>query len=279
MGNTDEERCAGFLHDILEDTEMTEKELEEAGIPAGIIYALKILKHDKNIEYDKYIKNIIDSKNPIALKVKYNDLKHNYERGKKYPELQEKHGAALKEISKVIEERNKVTLYKQEQVEQKDYEIAVFAAGCFWGVQHYFEKKKGVIKSLVGYTGGKEENPSYEDVRNHKTRHYEAVLVEYDKNIISYEELVKLFFEIHDPAQTNGQGPDIGQQYLSGIFYKNESQLKIIKKLINILKEKGYVVNTKIEKFNNFWIAEEYHQNYYEKTGGSPYCHIRTKKF
>ena len=97
-------------------------------------------------------------------------------------------------------------------------EKAIFACGCFWGVQHQMERAKGVVGSTVGYTGGKEQHPTYQEVKAHSTGHAEAVLVEYDAEQTTYKELCKLFFEIHDPAQTDGQGPDIGPQYRSEIF-------------------------------------------------------------
>lgn len=275
MGKTDEERCTGFLHDVLEDTDYTVEMLEEAGIPDGVINALELLTHDKDTLYYNYIQHIIDSHNPIALRVKYNDLQHNYERGKAYPDLQEKHGKALKMIKAAIEEMNRVTPYEPKE----NCETAVFAAGCFWGVQHYFQRKNGVLNTYVGYIGGEEEHPTYDEVRAHHTHHIEAILVEYNPEEVSYSDLCKLFFEIHDPAQTDGQGPDKGSQYRSAVFYKDEEQLTITNELISILREKGYEVNTLIKPATRFWIAEGYHQNYYENTGGSPYCHVRRRKF
>lgn len=275
MGKTDEERCTGFLHDVLEDTNYTVEMLEEAGIPDGVINALELLTHDKDTLYYDYIQHIIDSHNPIALRVKYNDLQHNYERGKAYPDLQEKHGKALKMVKAAIEEMNRVTPYEPKE----NSETAIFAAGCFWGVQHYFQRKNGVLNTYVGYIGGEEEYPTYDEVRAHHTHHIEAILVEYNPAEVSYTDLCKLFFEIHDPAQTDGQGPDKGSQYRSAVFYKDEEQLTITNELISILREKGYEVNTLIKPATRFWIAEGYHQNYYENTGGSPYCHVRRRKF
>ncbi|MCQ2196570.1 MAG: peptide-methionine (S)-S-oxide reductase MsrA [Bacteroidaceae bacterium] len=275
MGRTDEERCAGFLHDVIEDTSVTAQDLLDAGISESVVNALQLLTHDKKTSYDEYVQQIIDSKNPIALRVKFNDLTHNFARGKAYPELQAKHGKALQKIQKAIEDMERTIPYQPTE----GTEVAVFAAGCFWGVQHYFERKKGVMRSLVGYTGGKEENPTYEMVRQHKTTHVEAVLVEFDQSIITYRELCKLFFEIHDPAQTDGQGPDKGSQYLSGVFYASKEQEAITNELVDILRQKGHEVNTMIRPLNTFWTAENYHQNYYEHTGGSPYCHVRQKKF
>ena len=158
-------------------------------------------------------------------------------------------------------------------------EKAIFACGCFWGTQHQFDRAKGVVRTTVGYIGGKEENPTYLEVKTHATGHAEAVLVEYDEEQTSFIELCKLFFEIHDPAQTDGIGPDLGPQYRSEIFYLNEQQLNESKEVIALLRSKGYEVNTKLTPATTFWEGEDYHQKYYDKTGGEPYCHIRVKKF
>ena len=279
MGKTDEERCAGFLHDVIEDTDWTKEMLLEAGIPEDVVNALELLTHKKDTDYFDYVQNIVDSNNPIALQVKYNDLRHNYKRGKAYPDLQMKHGKALSIIKSAIDKLNEVYLYDMKPALQAGHQIAIFAAGCFWGVQHYFMRQKGVVGTLVGYTGGRKEFPTYEEVRNHRTKHVEAVLVKFNPNIITFKELCKLFFEIHDPSQTDGQGPDKGEQYRSTVFYLTEEQHRITDELISILREKGYEVNTLVRPSLPFWVAERYHQRYYENTGGSPYCHIRTKKF
>lgn len=131
----------------------------------------------------------------------------------------------------------------------------------------------------MGYTGGEEVFPTYADVRDHKTHHVEAVIIEYNPEQVSYESLCKLFFEIHDPAQTNGVGPDIGPQYRSCIFYCNPFQKQTAQQVMQILRNKGYEVNTLLLPQQTFYIGEAYHQHYYEHTGGEPYCHIRTKKF
>ena len=275
MGKTDEERCAGFLHDVMEDTCYTAEDLLEQGIPESVVNALKLLTHDKYCDYYDYIQKIIDSHNPIALHVKYYDLQHNFARGKAYPDLQEKHGKAIKIVKKAIDEMDKVYLYEPKE----GFTSAIFAAGCFWGVQHYFERMRGVLNTYVGYTGGSEENPTYEEVRSHRTHHIESILVEYNPKEVTYHDLCKLFFEIHDPEQTDGQGPDKGEQYRSAVFYQNDEQLKTTEYLISILREKGYKVNTLIRPACQFWVAEKYHQNYYDNTGGNPYCHIRKKKF
>lgn len=158
-------------------------------------------------------------------------------------------------------------------------ETAIFACGCFWGVEHYFKKAPGVISTQVGYTGGTKANPTYKEVCAHTTGHVEAIRVVYDASKTSYEELAKLFFEIHDPTQANGQGPDIGPQYLSEAFYLNQEQQDTLEMLIGILKKQGLNVVTKVRPAATFWPAEDYHQDYYEKTGGTPYCHFRTKRF
>ena len=156
---------------------------------------------------------------------------------------------------------------------------AIFAAGCFWGVQYQFQRQAGVLNTTVGYTGGPEQNPTYPEVKAHKTQHVEAIKVDYDENVVSYENLCKLFFEIHDPAQTDGIGPDLGPQYRSEIFYLDEEQKEIAESVIALLREKGDEVNTVLRSAETFWEAEEYHQHYYDKTGDEPYCHIRVKKF
>ncbi len=158
-------------------------------------------------------------------------------------------------------------------------ETAIFACGCFWGAQYQFEHAKGVIKSTVGYMGGDKENPTYQEVKAHITGHAEVTQVEFDADETTYTDLCKVFFEIHDPAQTDGQGPDIGPQYRSEIFYLNEEQKKQAEEVIELLRSKGYEVNTRLTPASTFWVGEDYHQHYYDKTGGEPYCHIRTKKF
>jgi peptide methionine sulfoxide reductase msrA/msrB len=156
---------------------------------------------------------------------------------------------------------------------------AIFAAGCFWGVEYYMKRAKGVISATVGYTGGTVKNPSYKEVSSHRTGHAEAIEIVFDPSKTTYEELAKLFFEIHDPTQVDRQGPDIGNQYRSEIFYTNNEQKATAEKLINILKSKGYKVATKLEPAGPFYKAEDYHQDYYQKNGETPYCHRYEKKF
>lgn len=160
-----------------------------------------------------------------------------------------------------------------------DTEEAIFAAGCFWGVEHYFKQVKGVLKTEVGYIGGHTEHPSYESVCRHTTGHYEALRIIYDKKLISFEQLCMYFFEIHDFSQEDGQGPDLGPQYLSRIFYYNEAQKKSAEKIIKRLETKGYKVATQLLPVTPFWPAEGYHQDYYAKTGHQPYCHTYKKIF
>jgi len=156
---------------------------------------------------------------------------------------------------------------------------AIFASGCFWGTEYHFQKARGVLQTTVGYTGGTAEKPTYKEVCSGTTGHAEAVEVIFDQEKISYEELAKLFFEIHDPTQVNRQGPDIGEQYRSEIFYLDDQQKETAIKLIEQLKTKGFNVATKVTKASAFWNAEDYHQDYYMKKNGSPYCHIYTKRF
>jgi len=156
---------------------------------------------------------------------------------------------------------------------------AIFASGCFWGTEYFFKKAKGVLYTTVGYTGGHTENPYYGDVCKGNTGHAEAVEVIFDPDQTSYEDLVKLFFETHDFTQLNRQGPDIGDQYRSEIFYIDEGQKNIALEYIRELKGKGYNVATDLNKAGKFWKAENYHQDYYEKTGGKPYCHSHKNIF
>lgn len=158
-------------------------------------------------------------------------------------------------------------------------ERAIFAAGCFWGVEYYLAKAEGVYATSVGYIGGSIANPTYKEVCYNNTGHAEAVEVFFDPQKTSFEKLAKLFFEIHDFTQVNRQGPDIGDQYRSEIFYLNEAQKQTAQELINILKEKGFSVATKLTPASVFWKAEDYHQDYYEHKGSLPYCHGYKKVF
>ncbi len=158
-------------------------------------------------------------------------------------------------------------------------EEAIFAAGCFWGVEYYFKKFNGVLTATSGYTGGETENPDYKQVCSGKTGHAEAVKVVFNKLKTNYASLVRYFFEIHDFEQVDRQGPDIGTQYRSAIFYKGEDQKKMADEIIDSLFAKGYMVATILEKATKFWIAEDYHQDYYDLKGTHPYCHSYKKVF
>ncbi|TCD47135.1 bifunctional methionine sulfoxide reductase B/A protein [Chlorobium sp. N1] len=164
-------------------------------------------------------------------------------------------------------------------VPQPETAKAVFAGGCFWGVEHQLAKLDGVISVVSGYSGGTKENPTYREVCSGTTGHAEAVEVSYDPSVVDYETIARLFFEIHDPTQLNRQGPDVGNQYRSAVFYRDEEQKRVAEKLVAELKAKGYDVVTSIEKAGRFWEAEPYHQDYYEKSGHEPYCHIYQKRF
>lgn len=163
--------------------------------------------------------------------------------------------------------------------EVTDTEEAIFAAGCFWGVEYYFKKLPGVLRVQSGYTGGDKKFPTYQEVCSGTTGHLEAVRVLYDPSILDYQKLVQYFFEIHYFSQTDGQGPDIGEQYHSAIFYFDDKQKKIAEEVIQLLRDKQYSVATKLLPVKTFWPAEDYHQDYYAKNGKAPYCHRWEKIF
>lgn len=158
-------------------------------------------------------------------------------------------------------------------------DTAIFAGGCFWGVEYYMQKSAGVLSVESGYIGGTKDHPTYEEVCSGKTGHYEAVEIVFDPSKTSFETLARLFFEIHDPTQWNHQGPDYGIQYRSAVFYLSEEQRQVTEKLIGLLKEKGFKVVTEVRPATTFWKAEGYHQDYYEHKGTEPYCHGYTKRF
>jgi peptide methionine sulfoxide reductase msrA/msrB len=174
---------------------------------------------------------------------------------------------------------NSICLDFVEEKESSDVEKAYFGGGCFWGVEYYFSKETGVKSVICGYMGGKIDSPTYEQVCQGDTDHIEIVEVTFNPKIINFEKLCQLFFEIHNPTEINRQGPDIGRQYQSIIFYTNKKQEEIAQKLITILENKGYKIATKLKPASKFWVAEIYHQNYYQKNGREPYCHAYTKRF
>jgi peptide methionine sulfoxide reductase msrA/msrB len=158
-------------------------------------------------------------------------------------------------------------------------ETAYFASGCFWGTEYYLQQIPGVLSTTVGFTGGTVKNPSYKEVCTGRTGHAETVKVVFDPAKVSYREIAEMYFETHDPTQVNRQGPDIGTQYRSEIFYLNENQHKVAEELVGILESKGLDVATRITPASEFYEAENYHQDYYKHNGKTPYCHIYTRRF
>lgn len=156
------------------------------------------------------------------------------------------------------------------------HETATFAAGCFWGVEASFLAVPGVVDAVSGYTGGHTENPSYEQVCSGTTGHAEAVEVIFDPSKVSYETLVRKFFALHDPTQLNRQGPDVGEQYRSVVFYHTPEQKEVIERVIQELAPNYFpnTIATAVEPAQTFYRAEEYHQRYAEKHPGRVVCHI-----
>lgn len=149
-------------------------------------------------------------------------------------------------------------------------QTATFAAGCFWGVEAAFSKVDGVIDTKVGYAGGSTKNPTYEQVCSDQTGHAEVVKVDFDETKLSFQELLNIFFWCHDPTQLNRQGPDVGRQYRSAIFFHSAEQESLAKELIAEMNKSGEFkdpVVTEVLPASTFWMAEEYHQRYFEKKG------------
>jgi len=158
-------------------------------------------------------------------------------------------------------------------------ETAVFAGGCFWGIENYFSNLEGVVRATSGYSGGYMESPTYREVCSGETGHAEAVEVVFDPSVIPFDELARHFFEIHDPTTPNRQGVDVGNQYRSAVFYTSEQQRETVERLIGILRDRGFDVVTEVRPLDVFWPAEEYHQDYYGKNGGRSFCHTRVSRF
>lgn len=154
-------------------------------------------------------------------------------------------------------------------------QTAIFAAGCFWGVQFYFDEVPGVVQTEAGYTGGHTKAPTYEQVCSHTTGHAEAVKIVFDPAIVTYETLVRQFFRMHDPTQLNRQGPDIGDSYRSAIFYGDEIQRDVAVAVRDELNKTTFAdaIVTEITSAGDWWPAEEYHQKFAEKTGRGM-CHV-----
>ena len=174
---------------------------------------------------------------------------------------------------------NSISLEFEPAGKEAATDTAVFAGGCFWGVEYYMQKIDGVISTTVGYTGGHKDHPTYKEVCAGTTGHYEAIEVVFDPSKTSYEAVARMFFETHDPTQWNHQGPDFGEQYRSAVFYRNDAQKAVAEKLIALLKAKGLTVVTELKPAAKFWPAEDYHQDYYDHKGTLPYCHGYVKRF
>ncbi len=163
-----------------------------------------------------------------------------------------------------------VTLYGTDETVplRKGREIATFAAGCFWGIEDYFRQLEGVTATAVGYSGGTVKNPTYKQVCYMATGHAEAVRVEFDPSKISYEKLLEVFWKVHDPCQVGGQGPDMGDQYRSVVFFHSEKQKKTATKSMEELQgSRSKKITTQVVPEATFWMAEEYHQQYCLKNG------------
>ncbi len=157
------------------------------------------------------------------------------------------------------------------------HEIAVLGGGCFWCLESIFDQIKGVKSAESGYAGGTVKNPTYQQVCSGSTGHAEVVRIAYDKDIITYRDLLEVFFYIHDPTTLNRQGNDVGSQYRSIILYKNQEQEKIAKEVIEELEEQNIYddpIVTEVEPLDAFYLAEDYHQNYYENNRGQGYCQM-----
>jgi len=158
-------------------------------------------------------------------------------------------------------------------------EVGYFAGGCFWGVEHFLEKMPGVVAVESGYMGGPKDSPTYDEVSNGDSGHAETVRVTFEPQTIGYAAVAKRFFEIHDPTEVDRQGPDIGTQYRSAVFVTGPAQRAAVEDLIGKLKANGYAVATTVHDAGKFWLAEEYHQNYYVRTQKQPYCHTPVPRF
>jgi len=158
-------------------------------------------------------------------------------------------------------------------------EFGYFAGGCFWGVEHFLEMLPGVVAVESGYMGGATGSPTYEEVSSGTSGHAETVRVTFDPRTIGYAAVARRFFEIHDPTEVDRQGPDIGTQYRSAVFVTGPEQRAAAEELIARLKANGYAVATTIHDAGQFWLAEDYHQNYYARTRKTPYCHAPVPRF
>jgi len=176
-------------------------------------------------------------------------------------------------------DREAVSSITESPMNTEGLEKAYFSGGCFWGVEYQLGLLEGVREVRSGYMGGTTENPTYQDVSLGTTGHAETVEVYYDPAVISFHDVAKRFFEMHDPTQLGHQGPDYGSQYRSAVFYVSEEQKRTTEELVGILRDRGYDVRTEIVPAGTFYPAEEYHQDYYDKSGGTPYCHTPVDRF
>ena len=174
---------------------------------------------------------------------------------------------------------NSVSLNFEKKPLDKQEAKAYFAGGCFWGVEYYLAQVDGVSEVSSGFMGGHVKSPGYNAVVRGNTGHLETVEVTYNPGKVTFETLAKTFFEIHDPTQSDGQGPDIGSQYLSAVFVNNDTERQVVNRLIERLTQRGFKVVTKVLDAAPFYKAEAYHQDYYERKGTTPYCHRRVKRF
>lgn len=172
-------------------------------------------------------------------------------------------------------QETKKPLTKNQKMDKENLEYITFGGGCFWCVESCFNMLKGVDSAISGYSGGHKDNPTYEEICTGETGHAEVVQIAYDPKIISYEQLMDVFFFLHNPTQLNRQGNDVGTQYRSVIFYKDDAEKQKAKNALKISEISGkwngkYV--TEFAKFKKFWPAEQYHQGYYEANPNQPYC-------
>jgi peptide-methionine (S)-S-oxide reductase len=155
-----------------------------------------------------------------------------------------------------------------------DTNTATVAGGCFWCIEAAFKELDGVVEAVSGYAGGHVDDPSYEAVCREETGHAEAVQVTYDTDVLDYEDVLEVFFSIHDPTTENREGPDVGTQYRSAVYYHDDAQRETVERFVDELESEGVYegIVTEIEPLDRFWRAEEYHQDYFEKNPDKPYC-------
>lgn len=180
-------------------------------------------------------------------------------------------------IGSTLKEQTMTQTDKTNTVQDDQIEVATLAGGCFWCLEPIFEELKGVENVVVGYSGGDVENPSYQQVCTGTTGHAESVQIRFNPAVITYADLLRIFFTVHDPTTLNRQGADVGTQYRSAIFYHNEQQKETAENVIKELEDEGVWKNpivTEVIKFNTFYKAEKYHQEYYEKNPNQAYCRI-----